>query len=132
MKRSQIISDNFSSIIPVMVEHYRSVLESGGRLQYRIYIWSDGEIESIEQVLGDTFYLVPNDMETRELFHICTIAKPEFDAWDYTDHAAPDDESARDSERAEIIDYLVGEYEREGARDALDAIINDAEMLERI
>ena len=129
MKKSEIITANYQQVAAAMIEQYRHVIACDGQIQVAVYIWSDGEIETLEQVAGDTSYLVPRQMEPRELFHVATVAAPCFNPWDYTDHAAPDDEQARDAERDEIIDWLTDEYQQ-NVNDALDAIICDAERLD--
>lgn len=130
MKRSEIITRHYKEIADAMVEHYRSVIESDGRIQYKIYVWDDGTLEYLCGPQGDNSWLKPRDMEPRELFYVDTIDAPFFDPWDYTDHAAPDDEAEREAEREEIIDYLVQQYETNIA-DVLDNIIDDAERDER-
>lgn len=129
MKLSEIITNNYKAITEAMVSMYRTVLESNGRIQYKIYIWDDGEIECLEQVQGDNSYLQPRDMEPRALYYVTTIEQPNFDPWDSADHSAPDDEQEREAEEQEIIDWLVQEYET-NVGDELDNIISEAEMVE--
>ena len=130
MKKSEAIAKYYGDIAAAMAERYRAVIECDGRIQYKIYVWEDGEIECLEGVQGDSTWLQARDMEPRELYYVCTIDAPCFDAWDYTDHFAPDDEAEREAERKEIIDYLVAEYETNVA-DVLDDIISDAEREEK-
>lgn len=130
MKRSEIITNNYDAIKEAMVSMYRTVLESNGRIQYKIYIWDNGEIECLEQVQGDNGYLQPREMEPRSLYYVTTIEQPNFDPWDSADHSAPDDEQEREAEEQEIIDWLVQEYET-NVVDELDNIISEAEMVER-
>ena len=130
MKKSEIISSNYNKIIDVMVDRYEDVLISGGRVQYKLFVWEDGEIECLEGCQGDTSYLRPKQNESRELYYVCTIDAPCFDPWDMTDHSAPDDEEEREREKREIIDWLVDEYRHEGAEALLDATIEEAEMSE--
>ena len=129
MKRSEIISENYKAITEAMVSRYRTVLESNGRIQYKIYIWDDGEIVCLEQVQGDNSYLLHIEMEPRALYYVTTIEQPNFDPWDSADHSAPDDEQEREAEEKEIIDWLVQEYET-NVGDELDNIISEAEMVE--
>lgn len=110
MKKSEVMVMYREKIIDTMVEYYEYVLNCNGRIQYTIYIWEDGEIEILEEVQGGNSWLKPREMETRELFCVCTIDCPFFDPWDCTDHSAPDDEEGREAERKEIIDWLVDEY----------------------
>ena len=130
MKRSEIIKNNYETITEAMLSMYRTVLESNGRIQYKIYFWDDGEIECLEQVQGDSGYLQPRDMGPRALHYVTTIEQPNFDPWDSADHSAPEDEQEREAEEAEIIDRLVQEYET-NVSDELDIIIREAEMDER-
>jgi len=129
MKRSEIISAHREVIAAYMVEHYRIVLECGGKVQYKLYIWEDGELEGLEGPQGDNSWLKARDMEPRELFYVCTIGSPYFDPWDCTDHAAPDDEEEREREEREIIDWCVDEY-KAAIDEKLDAVIEDAEREE--
>lgn len=126
MKRSECITKYYKDIAAAMVERYRTVLECDGRIQYKVYIWEDGEMECLQGVQGDNSWLQARDCEPRELFYVCKIDSPCFDPWDYSDHSAPDDEEEREAERKEIIDYLVGEYET-NISDVLDVVIEEAE-----
>lgn len=130
MKQSEIIRAHYAELIEAMTDYYRAVLDSAGRVQYKIYIWSDGEIHALEGVQGDNAYLVPREHETRELYHVCTIAEPCFDPWDYADSAAPDDEQERTETERQIIDYLVDNYRTDGASAILDSVIDQAEQEE--
>ena len=123
MKTSEAIIKYADAIKSEMVNRYRTVLECDGRIQYKIYVWDDGEIEVMECVPGDNSYLVPKSAETRQLFHVCTVSEPNFDPWDCADHSAPEDEDERESERAEIIDYLMRDYE-DRVSDILDATLD--------
>ena len=130
MKRSEALTRYYNKLTTSMVDHYRTVLECGGRIQYGIYVWEDGEIEILEDVQGGNSWLQARDYEPRELFYVCTIESPCFDPWDYADDSAPEDESARESEEANIIDWLVDEYES-NASEILDIIITEAERDEK-
>lgn len=125
MTKIEVIKKYSDSIKNEMVDRYSSVLDSFGRIQYQIYIWDDGEIECLEGVQGDNSYLKAKDSETRNLYYVCTVSAPNFDPWDYSDHAAPDNETERETERTEIIDYLVDEY-KQNLPDVFDAIIEEA------
>ena len=123
MKKSEIITKHYGAIKAEMTKHYRTVLESGGNIQYGIYIWEDGTIEALEQIQGDNSYLQARNGET--LCYVCTIDAPCFDPWDFTDHSAPEDETERETERAEIIDWLVSNYDEEASA-KIDAAIDAA------
>ena len=130
MKRSEAITQHREAIAKEMIEDYRIVLNASGRIEYKIYIWDDGEIEYMQVPQGDTGYLVPRDAETRDLFFVTTVASPYFDPWDVADHAAPDDKDVREAERKEIIDYMVDEY-TSNLSDLIDQIIEGAEQDEK-
>ena len=129
MKRSEIIAMHYGKIIDAMTEHYRYVLNSDGRIQYKVYIWEDGELEYLYGVQGDNGWLQPKECEPRELFYVCTIDAPGFDPWDIAENGAPDDETARAEEREEIIEYVMDNY---NAEEILDSIIESAEFDEKL
>ena len=131
MKDSVIIRKHRKAIAAAMVDRYRTVLESAGRIQYRIYIWEDGEIECLEGPQGDNGYLKAKDYEPRELVYVRTISSPFFDPWDYTDESAPDDEDEREATEQEIIDWLVDEF-RNSTDDILDSVIEEVEREEEM
>ena len=127
MKRSEALEKYRDKIEKAMVECYRCVLECGGSVQYKIYVWDDGEIEEFEQVQGDHARLVPNDAETRELFYVDTIEMPNYDPWDSAIDPPPeDDDAAFEEQEKEIIDWAVEEY-KNSVSDKLDELIADAE-----
>lgn len=127
MKASEIISTYRDSIESRMVELYRSVLDSEGRIQYQLYIWDDGELADLEAVQGSNTYLQPREYEKRRLVHVARIdIMPNFDPWDYTDDPRPDDEDEREEAEAEIIDWLVDEYAK-SVSDTVDDIISEYE-----
>ena len=132
MKRTEIITNNRDKIIAEMVSCYREVLDSNGKIQYKIHIWEDGKIETLESFQGDNTWLQAKSGEPRSLFYVATISSPFFYAFDYTDEPEPEDEDEKEKARQEIIDYLVGEYEREGAQNTLDAIMEEAKMDEEL
>lgn len=111
MKDYEVIEANFDRVANAMVEDYRAVLESYGRIQYKLYIWEDGDLESLEQFQGDNSYLVPNRCESRDLFLVDTIDAPFYDPWDFTCDSRPEDEEEAARMEAEINDCMVSEYE---------------------
>lgn len=129
MKKSEAIRANYNDLIDVMVDYYRACLDSEGNMQYTVYIWSDGEVQTLESFQGSNNYLVPNDYEPRELYHVCTITTSS--PWDYAgDVSIPDDPDERDNLEQEVINWLVDEYRREGAPETLDSAITEAELEE--
>lgn len=131
MKNSEIIRKYDSIIADEMVARYRSVLESGGRIQYKVYIWEDGEIETLIGPQGDNSYLKAKDYEPRELVYVRTISSPFFDPWDYTDESAPDDEYEREATEQEIIDWLVEEFQN-STDDIIASVLEEVEREEEM
>lgn len=130
MKASEAIRKYYDTIRAEMISCYRTVLECSGRIQYKIYIWCDGEIERLEAPQGDSAWLQPRDAEPRDLFHVVTVDAPFFDVWDYSETGKPEDPAEADELEREIIDYLVDSYDTESADEILSAAISDAEEAE--
>ncbi|MBO7421801.1 MAG: hypothetical protein J6T99_00235 [Oscillospiraceae bacterium] len=126
MKASEIISANRAALAETLTEKYRSVISCDGRIQYKIYIWEDGEIECQEGVQGDNSYLVPNRGESRKLYYVTKVSVPCANIWDLAGESAPDDESEKAAKEADIIDWLMDEY-RSNVDDVIDSAIEDAE-----
>lgn len=130
MKKADIIRKYYDTIRNALIDCYRTVLKCNGRIQYKIYIWEDGEIERLEAPQGDTGWLKPRNCEPRALFYVDLVDAPFFDPWDYTEEPKPEDESERESMEEEINDYLVDSFIQD-VDDRLEHIIEDAEELER-
>ena len=128
MKKPELINTYRQQITEAMVDCYRTVLESFGRIQYKIYIWEDGEIETLEDVQGSNTWLQPKSSEPRKLFYVTTIESPCFNPFDYTDESEPEDEDEKGQIIQQVVDYLVDEYDREGASDVLDSVLDEAEQ----
>lgn len=127
MKKFDVIEKYWDKIGNAMGDAYEHVLNCDGRVQVSIYIWEDGEIQTLEDVQGSNSYLVPKDWESRELFFITTIEAPFFDVFDYVDYTdIPDDEDAREREAEETLKYLIEDYRHGGVWDKLAAIKEDA------
>ena len=127
MKKSEVIRKYYDKIAEAMAEQYRIVLNSYGRIQESIYVWDDGSVTVLEDVQGGNMYY----SAVNNLTYVCTSEEPCFDPWDYADHGAPDDPDEREEEGAEIIEWLVDEYERNIA-DVIDPIIEEAERDEEM
>lgn len=130
MKKSEFIQEHYSALIDAMVDAYEDVAGSYGRVQYKIYIWDDGQIERLQGCQGDSTRLVPRQCEPRELYYVCTVGGQYIDPWDFSDHSAPDDDDEREQEEQEILDWLVDDYKHNGAEAALDEAIKEAEQEE--
>ena len=126
MKTSEAIKKYQQKIMETMSKKYRNVLESEGRLQYRIYVWEDGEIECLEGVQGDNSYLKAKDNEPRTLFYICTVSAPGFNVWDAAGESAPDNEQEAEEMAKSGIDACMEEY-TDSLPDMMDSLIREAE-----
>ena len=123
MKKSEIIAQHYDTLRNTMADLYRDVVQHNARIQYELYIWEDGEIETLCAPNGNTSWLDTNPMETREPFYVCTIAEsPCFSLSDYVDDET-DEETA--------IDGLVSAYLFNMADNVLYAAIKEAERDER-
>lgn len=130
MKNSEAITLYRDRIQKAMIDCYRTVIECDGRIQYKLYVWEDGELERLEGVQGDTGWLQPREMEPRQLFEITTVDAPFIDIWDFSDEPKPEDKDAQEAMRQEIIDYLVDSY-TDNLDELVDGIIADAEYAEQ-
>ena len=130
MKNSEAIRKYYDTIRDTLLDCYRTVLECNGRIQYKVYVWEDGEIERLEAPQGDTGWLQAREYEPRKLFYIDQIDAPFFDPWDFEDVQKPEDEVEAEERRQEIIDYLVESFEAD-VDDRIDHIIESAEEAER-
>lgn len=131
MKRSEAIVKYYDAIRAEMIDLYRTVIECDGRIQYKLYVWEDGEIERLEGPQGDNAWLRPRDMEPRELYYVDTIeVSPSFSVWDSYDEVPPEDEAERENLVNEIVDWLCDSY-KETIDEHLDAIIEEAEYEEQ-
>jgi hypothetical protein len=130
MKNSEAIRKYYDTIRDALLDCYRTVLECNGRIQYKVYVWEDGEIERLEAPQGDTGWLQAREYEPRKLFYVDLIDAPFFDPWDYSDVGKPDDDAEAEALRQEIIDYLVESFEAD-VDDRLDHIIQNAEEAEK-
>ena len=125
MTKSELIRKHFAELAKVLAKHYETVVDSEGRVQYKVYIWSDGEIQCLEQAQGDNSYLVPNDCETRELYYVTTVGGYRVDL---TDAAGLPGIETEDDHR-DAVEYLVDAYKQE-LPDLLDELIYEAEREE--
>lgn len=128
-KKFEIIRAHLSEIKDAMITRYRTVINCRGRIQYRLYIWEDGEIEALEQVQGDHTYLAPLSGETRELYYIFTVAAPGYDPRDQITDPLPDSEEEQEALFEEVDAWMVDEY-KDGLDDVLDVILEEAEQEE--
>lgn len=123
---AQVMTDNYAELIKEMTRCYRNVLESDGAIQYKIYIWEDGAIESLEGPQGDCSSLVARSNEPRHIYYVTVISAPCVDVFDLAGAERPEDPTEMESAKAEAIDFLVDNYSEE-AEARLDAVIEEAQ-----
>ena len=127
MKQTEVITSNKDAIIDAMKSAYRAVLHSDGRIAVQIYIWEDGELETLEDVQGSTSWLQARDAEPRRLYYVTTVdAGPCFDIWDASENGKPDDPDEAAALQDEITDWLMESYV-ESLPDLWDYIVTQAE-----
>lgn len=129
MKKSEIILANQEAIADYLVSHFRTVMECHGRVQYDLYIWSDGELEGMQKVPGENSWLAPRDGESRELYFVTKVTG--YNPWDLVDdHPVPEDDEQREAEEKDIIADLVQDYKL-NVYELIDSIVEDAKREER-
>lgn len=127
--RSEVISMYRSTIKDAMLTRYKNVLASGGQMQYKIYIWDDGEVEALSGPQGDNSFLQARDGEPRSLYYVCQVGGSYFDPWDLTDETKPEDDALREAMEQELIASEMDAYE-DTIDDMLDGIIKEAKQEE--
>ena len=126
MLRSEAIEKYWDSIIEAMRKSYADTI--GGNTQEKIYIWEDGEIETLYGVYGDNSFLRPKQWEDRELFYIATVSAS--DPADFiTENTAEMTEEEYNAVYDEAAEMLIDTYDPE---ETLDEIFDDAIRAEKI
>ena len=126
MLTSEAIEKYWASIIEAMRTAYADTV--GGNTQEKIYIWEDGEIETLYGVYGDNSFLRPKQWEDRELFYIATVSAS--DPADFiTENTAEMSEEEYTKAWDEAAEMLISTYDPEGT---LDGIYDDAIRAEKI
>ena len=125
MLRSEAIEKYWASIIEAMRTAYADTV--GGNTQEKIYIWEDGEIETLYGVYGDNSFLRPKQWEDRELFYIATVSAS--DPADFiTENTAEMSEEEYTKAWDEAAEMLISTYDPE---EELQNIFDDAIRAEK-
>ena len=125
MLRSEAIEKYWASIIEAMRTAYADTV--GGNTQEKIYIWEDGEIETLYGVYGDNSFLRPKQWEDRELFYITTVSTA--DPTDFiTENTAEMSEEEYTKAWDEAAEMLISTYDPE---EELQNIFDDAIRAEK-
>lgn len=110
MLRSEIIEKYWNKIIEAMRTAYADTI--GGNTQEKIYVWEDGEIETLYGCYGDNSFLQPKQWEDRELFYITTVSTA--DPADFiTEYTADMTNEEYNSAYGEAAQFLVDGYDPE-------------------
>ena len=120
-----IVTKYEDKIVKEMIDCYRRVLEYNGNIEYKIYIWEDGEIEILETLNGSRGWLQPKECEPRKLYYITTVKSPGFDPFDCIAECIPEDEDEQEKLREEIIDDEVACYRQDVHYTLYDAITDE-------
>lgn len=83
MTKLEVVQIHKKAIKAEMLDSYRAVLESHGNMQVKVYIWEDGEIETLCDTCSSNTWLQPRRGESRQLFYVTTISFPFFCWTDY-------------------------------------------------
>lgn len=122
----KLVSEHRDDIIAEMRYCYKSAAECDGRVNYDVYIWSDGEIESLPLFGGESSWLQAKAGEARSLYRVVNVSFSSY--WsDFTDEPIPDraeDPDEWERVRDETVAYIMEGYDEEAA-EALDKAIED-------
>lgn len=115
MKPSTIISTYRESIADALRTAHRNALDDDGAMQYSVYVWSDGTIQTLEDLAGGHTYLRARDEDPRTLVYVATVGGNEC----RYSYGLNGDET--DEDISNWLDELADEWEE----CTLDAIIDD-------
>lgn len=101
----EIIEANEEAIKEELISSYTKAVECDGRIERQIYIWSDGEIEVLEEAQGSNSWLRANNSEDRDLYYLTTVTG--CNVWD---NGEPEDEAEAEKEHDLLVDILVDDY----------------------
>lgn len=132
MKKSEVIREYNDeirdTIVESIVEVARIAIENETVMQEQIYIWSDGETETLWGPEGDNSFLVAKDYEDRQIFHVATVSGRDYD-WLFKDYK----DQAEDMADDEVLDAFLEateEWGKEHAQELIDQAIQNAEWAE--
>lgn len=126
MLRSEAIEKYWDEIAEAMRTAYADTV--GGKTQEKIYVWEDGEIETLYGCYGDNSFLQPKQWEDRELFYVTTVSAADpADFIDvYTQHMTGEEYNAAYDEAEQ---FLVDGYDPE---DELQSILDNVIQEEKV
>lgn len=124
MKKADIIREYNDeireSIIESIAEVARIAIENNTIMQEQVYIWSDGETETLCGPEGDNSFLVAKEHEDRQIYHVATVT-----GRGYAEDFEGFRDQAEDMTEDEIIECYL-EYVREWAKENAQALIYNA------
>lgn len=129
MKKSEVIREYNDEIRDTIVESIVEVaqiaIENETVMQEQIYIWSDGETETLWGPEGDNSFLVANEYEDRQIFYVATVSGRDYD-WLFKDYK----DQADDMDGDEVLDAFLDatrEWGKEHAQELIDKAVQEAE-----
>jgi len=113
MKRSEVIEKYEDKIIEEMRSAYDYCIGTEGRATEQIWIWDDGEIETICDVKPNTGWLKAKECEDRQLFYVLEVdgVNQGFSVWDTTCEPKPEDEEEAEAMKQELLQEMLDEYD---------------------
>ena len=132
MKKSEVIREYNDeirdTIVESIVEVARIAIENETVMQEQIYIWSDGETETLWGPEGDNSFLVAKDHEDRQIFYVATVSGRDYGSLfeDYKDQA----EDMTDEAILECFLNDTRDWGRDQAQAMIDQAIQNAEWAE--
>lgn len=127
MKKSELISTYYNELSTRMAELYEQVIRAEGHVDIEVYIWDNGDIDTLTVAHGSNDYLSKRTTDDGELFYVTTIEG--FNIWQ--EEPRPDDDDEAEQLLNDSIEYLVDGY-RDIIPDILDLAIRWAEYDERM
>lgn len=128
MKKSELMTLHRNALLEVIQDAYTDLMRYANPTNavYRIYLWSDGEVERLLTGAGSSEWLQPKAGEERSLDYVCTVRGD--DVWQWLDMSEPDDEAEADRLKAEAVKELCSSYDPDPV---LDQAIREAKDEER-
>ena len=130
--RMELVEENRNAIVEEVKRCWRNVIESEGRVMYRIYIWEDGEIESLCAV-SENEWLRSNTGEN--LYGLGLVKHQQFDWSEFCEEPIDWDNEERCEElKEEVTEWLIGDDEEhvvEGFFDRLEREEEQRRIMER-
>lgn len=127
MTKSEVLKEHSEEFMQAMREAYIDLMHCAAptKCEYELYIWEDGEIETLLKPVGSSGFLQAKQEEPRWLDYVCRVRAD--DVWQYMDAEKPsewDYDTQEEYEKAtaeaeameaEAIEELCAQYDPEEA-----------------